>query len=133
MRISDWSSDVCSSDLGSTVSVQLAATDPDGPVDALRWTLVAAPAGATLSEPGLLTWFAADGNATADFRVRVADAEGAVAAGTFNVQVAHVAPALPVAGGPGAESGSRHPGLPAPSDPSTDAPFNARKPSVNAP
>src|SRR3546814_7216024 len=81
MRISDWSSDVCSSDLGSTVSVQLAATDPDGPVDALRWTLVAAPAGATLSETGLLTWFAADGDATADFRVRVADAEGAVAEG----------------------------------------------------
>src|SRR3546814_2847193 len=87
MRISDWSSDVCSSDLGSTVSVQLAATDPDGPVDALRWTLVAAPAGATLSETGLLTWFAADGDATADFRVRVADAEGAVAEGTFTVTV----------------------------------------------
>src|SRR3546814_19582203 len=107
MRISDWSSDVCSSDLGSTVSVQLAATDPDGPVDALRWTLVSAPAGATLSEPGLLTWFAADGDVTAAFRVHVADAAGAVAEGTLTGTVADVAPPLTVAVEPRAQAGPR--------------------------
>src|SRR3546814_10737872 len=110
-------------DEGSTVSVQLAATDPDGPVDALRWTLVAAPACATLSETGLLTWFAGDGDATADFRVRVADAEGAGAEGTFTVTVADVAPALTVAGDPGATAGSSYTVLLGASDPGDDAPI----------
>ena len=110
-------------DEGSMVSVQLTANDPDGPADALRWALVSAPEGAMLSETGLLTWFAVDGDAAADFRVRVTDAEGAAAEGGFTVTVADVAPTLIVEGEAAATAGSSYMVLLGASDPGDDAPI----------
>jgi hypothetical protein len=84
---------------GSTLSLQLQAADPAGPLAALKWTLVSAPAGATLSDSGVLGWLAADGDATAQFTVRIDDGKGGSDEETFTISVADVAPTLSAGGG----------------------------------
>src|SRR3546814_2287904 len=44
---------------GEAVSIQLVATDADHAADALTYTLVSGPAGATVSADGLVQWTAA--------------------------------------------------------------------------
>jgi hypothetical protein len=107
---------------GTTVSLQLAAGDPDGPLSALQWTLVSAPAGASLSDSGLLTWLAADGDLDGQFTVRVADAFGGFDEESFAVQVTDVAPTLGLAGAGETVAGSSYTVALSVADPGADTP-----------
>lgn len=60
---------------GATFAVTLSATDPDVPANALSYSLVSGPAGATVSSQGELAWtpaLEAEGS-VADFVVRVTE------------------------------------------------------------
>ncbi|WP_207797304.1 PKD domain-containing protein, partial [Sphingopyxis granuli] len=85
-------------DEGQAVSVQLAASDPDGDASALVWTLVSGPEGASIDASGRFTWQALDGDATVPVVVRVTDAGGASAELAFAIAVRDVAPTLSVTG-----------------------------------
>ena len=60
-------------DVGSTLSVQLVATDSDLPGNVLRFSLVSAPPGMTLSEDGLLEWTPELGPSVNTVVIRVSD------------------------------------------------------------
>jgi hypothetical protein len=66
---------------GSTLAFTVSATDPDLPVDALTYSLVGAPGGASInSSTGAFTWSTveADGQASYPFTVVVTDSTGAI-------------------------------------------------------
>jgi large repetitive protein len=87
---------------GSSITLQLTATDAEDPVSALRFELRSAPDGAAITPDGKLTWLAADGNLEASFLVRVSDTAGAFAERRFTVSVRDVPPAVSVSGPSGA-------------------------------
>src|SRR3546814_17466550 len=71
---------------GEAVSIQLVATDADHAADALTYTLVSGPAGATVSADGLVQWTAA-GVGDQAFTVRVTDPAGASSERSFTISV----------------------------------------------
>lgn len=82
------STPITSISAGALYQYQLQATDPDG--DSLTYSASLIPAGATLSNSGLLTWQTAESNqGNHTIRLRVTDTRGAYAEQAFvlNVQV----------------------------------------------
>ncbi|MCB2028923.1 MAG: hypothetical protein KDH18_09745, partial [Rhodoferax sp.] len=61
--------------------------------------------GASIDDNGRIQWTALDGDATAQFTVRVSDPSGAQATRSFTAHVANVAPTLGLAGPPVAQHG----------------------------
>ncbi|TCO80767.1 intein/RHS repeat-associated protein [Plasticicumulans lactativorans] len=103
---------------GEVFALTLAAADADG--DALSFTLLDAPDGATLDASGQLGWRAADGDADVAFTVEVSDAGGARATQSFVAHVANVAPTLAITGPAVARSGEPYTLALAHSDPGAD-------------
>ena len=92
--------------LSESQHLRLAVTATD--VDAgevLSFSLVAAPAGATLSPQGQLDWTAPDGPASANFTVRVTDRAGASSQRSFNAVVANLPPQVTASGAATANPG----------------------------
>ena len=88
-------------------SLDLVASDVDvGAV--LRFSLAAAPAGATITPDGRLEWTAIDGPLTADFVVRVSDQAGASNQRSFKLRVANQPPLLTVTGAETAVAGQTY-------------------------
>ncbi|WP_322865703.1 PKD domain-containing protein [Aquicoccus sp. G2-2] len=73
---------------GDTLRVQIVASDRDG--DALSYSLLHGPAGATLSATGLLEWVAAGGKGSQGFAVGVSDGQGGFAQRSFDATVGDV-------------------------------------------
>jgi hypothetical protein len=93
----------------STVSFSATATDPDLPANALTFSLVGGPAGATINPTtGAFTWTPADDNPTGTpsdqytFKVRATDDGSPVQFGetTVTITVNNVAPVLAALNGP---------------------------------
>jgi hypothetical protein len=86
----------------STLTVNNAATDSDSPPNILTYTLIAAPAGASISSSGIITWTPteAQGPSANTFTTRVTDngSPPLSATNSFQVLVSEVnrAPVLPV-------------------------------------
>ena len=76
-------------DAGESVSIQTVATDSDVPTDTLSFTLTESPAGATISDEGLILWTpeATVTEGTFEFTVRVSDGNGGSATESFTVTV----------------------------------------------
>ena len=54
----------------TTLSIQLAATDPDSPASSLTWSITAGPAGLVINpQSGILTWTPTESAGPGDFTV----------------------------------------------------------------
>ena len=82
---------------GQTLTLALTASDVDAG-DTLVFSLDSAPAGATLTPAGQLSWTAPDGPASASFTVRVRDQAGASSLQTFQVAVVNLPPQVQASG-----------------------------------
>jgi hypothetical protein len=83
-------------DEGQSLQLAMQALDADG--DALAFSLLAAPLGASIDALGVVRWHSDDGDAQHLFTVRVSDASGAGAERSFSVAVANVPPDLGLMG-----------------------------------
>ena len=83
-------------DAGESVSIQSVATDSDVPADTLSFTLTESPAGATISDEGLILWTpeATVTAGTFEFTVRVSDGNGGSATESFTVTINGQGPLL---------------------------------------
>jgi hypothetical protein len=110
---------------GQSVTVSALGSDVD-PGDVLSYSLVAAPAGASIDpSSGAIVWQALDGGSY-DFNIRVADRAGEVASRSFTAKVLNVAPTLRLAGSPSIVVGEVYTLVLSSSDPGHDSINNWR-------
>ena len=90
-------------DEGSELSFTATATDPDLPANGLTFSLVNAPAGASMTPEGVFSWTPANGPASASVTVKVTD-NGSPALSdeqVVTITVNNVAPSITAIGVPG--------------------------------
>jgi hypothetical protein len=110
---------------GQSLTVSALGSDVD-PGDALSYSLVAAPAGASIDpSSGVIVWQALDGGSY-DFSIRVTDRAGEVANRSFTAKVLNVAPTLRLAGSPSIVVGEVYTLVLSSSDPGHDSISNWR-------
>ena len=106
-------------DEGQTLDLTAIAHDVDGDDD-VSFELLQAPDGAAIDANGRILWTALDGDASAQFTVRVSDPSGAQATRSFTARVANVPPMLGLAGPPTASQGFAYTVLLDQADPGDD-------------